>query len=415
MMGTFAADLPQNVFADPTVAVLGVIAAFLIGAVVGSFLNVCIYRLPLEKSIIWPMASHCGSCWQPIAWFDNIPLISYWLLRGRCRTCGARFSSRYFFVELLTGLGLAGLFYLEAVRNIHQFRPAILGSERAVEAKLVVFVFHGTLFCLLLVATFTDFDHLSIPLPLTVFGTAIGLLGSMVWAWPWPYTIGQALPGFDASSEWAWIGGSIRPRAGVYPWPIWGPLPSWMQPGQQQDAMSTPGTWYGGLATGAAGMFMGMMLLRGIRFCYGLGNPEYTEDPDPSLQHSWFGRRLFSWFGRVGGKALGVGDADLMMMAGSFLGWQPVVVALLASLLPGLIAALIFGILRGNRPFAYGPALACGTVITFLAWPSISLQLQPFFFNWFCIKALAFFGFVGLPLAALTIRLMRLAFGGLRH
>ena len=64
---------------------------FVIGAIVGSFLNVCVARLPFEKSILWP-GSRCGRCFQPIRCYDNIPLLGYWLLRGRCRTCGQPFS-----------------------------------------------------------------------------------------------------------------------------------------------------------------------------------------------------------------------------------------------------------------------------------------------------------------------------------
>ena len=66
---------------------------FVLGACVGSLLNVCIARLPQEKSILWP-SSRCGFCLRPIRWFDNIPLVSYWLLRGRCRHCGARIALR---------------------------------------------------------------------------------------------------------------------------------------------------------------------------------------------------------------------------------------------------------------------------------------------------------------------------------
>src|SRR5205823_1070558 len=95
---------------------------FAVGAVVGSLLNVCIYRLPLEKSILWPLTSRCGHCLQPIRWYDNLPLVSYWLLRGRCRVCGTRFSIRYFLVEFLTALCFLGLFYLEVVENIHDVR-----------------------------------------------------------------------------------------------------------------------------------------------------------------------------------------------------------------------------------------------------------------------------------------------------
>src|SRR5438046_3747907 len=90
---------------------------FVLGAIVGSLLNVCIHRLPLEKSLLWP-GSRCGHCLQAIRWYDNLPLVSYLLLRGRCRTCGVRFSPRYFFIEVLTGLCLAGLFYADVVANV---------------------------------------------------------------------------------------------------------------------------------------------------------------------------------------------------------------------------------------------------------------------------------------------------------
>src|SRR5256885_4706602 len=93
---------------------------FVLGLAVGSFLNVCIGRLPLEKSILWP-GSRCGHCLQRIRWYHNLPLLSYLWLRGRCRTCGAKFSSRYFIVELLTGLGFLGLFFAEVVCNIHDW------------------------------------------------------------------------------------------------------------------------------------------------------------------------------------------------------------------------------------------------------------------------------------------------------
>ena len=74
-------------------------AAF--GAIVGSFLNVCIYRLPLRKSVVWP-ASACARCGRALTWFENIPLVSYLYLRGRCRTCGERISPRYPIVETIT-------------------------------------------------------------------------------------------------------------------------------------------------------------------------------------------------------------------------------------------------------------------------------------------------------------------------
>lgn len=83
---------------------------FVFGAIVGSFLNVCIGRIPAGESIVRP-PSRCPKCKTPLAFYDNIPLISYPLLRGRCRTCSERISPRYFLVELLMGLLALALYY----------------------------------------------------------------------------------------------------------------------------------------------------------------------------------------------------------------------------------------------------------------------------------------------------------------
>jgi leader peptidase (prepilin peptidase)/N-methyltransferase len=88
---------------------LGMVFAFLIGLAVGSFLNVCIYRIPLRKSIVRPPSS-CPTCGAGIRFYDNIPVISYIVLLGRCRHCHAPISFRYPLVELITGLLSAALF-----------------------------------------------------------------------------------------------------------------------------------------------------------------------------------------------------------------------------------------------------------------------------------------------------------------
>ena len=125
------------------------VMSFVIGAVCGSFFNVCIYRIPASKSIAWP-PSHCGSCGDFIKWYDNIPIVSYFVLGGTCRACAARFSPRYMLVELLTGLLFLGLYLLEGPR------PVVLCH----------FAFAG----LLVVGTFTDIDHYIIPDGVTVGG-----------------------------------------------------------------------------------------------------------------------------------------------------------------------------------------------------------------------------------------------------
>jgi leader peptidase (prepilin peptidase)/N-methyltransferase len=85
---------------------LEALLAFLAGLLIGSFLNVCVYRLPRDLSVVRPR-SHCPACEEQIAWYDNIPVLSYVLLRGRCRHCGARILLRYLMVELATAAAFA--------------------------------------------------------------------------------------------------------------------------------------------------------------------------------------------------------------------------------------------------------------------------------------------------------------------
>ena len=95
----------------PVLIVLG-IGVFIVGTVVGSFLNVCIYRIPWEKSVIWP-GSRCPKCWNSIAVRDNVPVLGWLALRGECRNCGAPISMRYPLVELLVGLLFLAAYYVE--------------------------------------------------------------------------------------------------------------------------------------------------------------------------------------------------------------------------------------------------------------------------------------------------------------
>jgi leader peptidase (prepilin peptidase)/N-methyltransferase len=332
------------------------ILVFVLGAIVGSFLNVCIARLPMEKSILWP-ASRCGSCFQPVRWYDNLPLISYWWLRGRCRSCGARFSSQYFFVELLTGLGLVGLFYLEVVlmiqvdrnkfENLHGWpidNPWAVSVGSFPAQSWIAWGYHAILFSFLMAASITDLNGREIPLPLTLTGTVVGLIGSVCFPWPWPLTPSAATPTQGSPPGWEWLDPGQGLKAGLYPWPVWGPLPSWLEPG---------GNWQTGLATGLAGMLVGTFFLRAVGFLFSTG---------------------------LGKEALGLGDADLMMMAGAFLGWQPVVVAFFVSVFPALVFGVIQLMVRGDNSLPFGPSLAMGIVLTFLGWRWLGPVVQPLLF-----------------------------------
>jgi leader peptidase (prepilin peptidase)/N-methyltransferase len=111
-----------------------VAAAF--GAVIGSFLNVCIYRIPKGRSVVWP-GSACGSCGHMLAWFENVPIVSYLVLRGRCRACRSPISLRYPFVELLTAVMFAGAWWL--------YGPSVLFVSRLLFgcALIVLFAIPG--------------------------------------------------------------------------------------------------------------------------------------------------------------------------------------------------------------------------------------------------------------------------------
>jgi leader peptidase (prepilin peptidase)/N-methyltransferase len=133
--------------------------AFLFGLIIGSFLNVVIHRVPRGESIVTPR-SHCPSCNHQIPWYENVPLVSYLALRGRCRQCGIRISFRYFVVESLTGVAFA---LLAAV-----FGAGLLFAKYAVFAALMI--------ALMVI----DLDARLLPDVITFPGMAAGLAFSLI-------------------------------------------------------------------------------------------------------------------------------------------------------------------------------------------------------------------------------------------
>jgi leader peptidase (prepilin peptidase)/N-methyltransferase len=127
--------------------------ATVLGAMVGSFLNVCIYRLPLKRSIAWP-ASACPSCKRPLSWYENVPVLSYAFLGGKCRTCKTPLTIRYPLVELLTAAWFAGAWLL--------YGPTPLLASRLI------------LGCALLTLFAIDLEHYILPDPITLGGIAVG-------------------------------------------------------------------------------------------------------------------------------------------------------------------------------------------------------------------------------------------------
>ncbi|HTU93861.1 MAG TPA: prepilin peptidase [Gemmataceae bacterium] len=362
------------------------IMLLLLGSAVGSFLNVCIVRLPQGRSLIRP-ASSCGQCGKSIRWQDNIPLVSYWRLRGRCRACGAPFSMRYFWIELLTGFLFILIYHLEIAHNIHHFQVWAWYNDDYEYALMqmfdprqwLVFSTHAVLGCLLIVATACLWEHGWVPTRVTIAGALLGLLAALLLPWPWPDQTSPALVA-SSMSEIAWsnevrvFSGGSRPGAivagrpwwwgeamrhqGLYPWPVWGPLPQWLP----------PGNWRLGLATGLAGVLVGAVLAGLVRLLFNLG---------------------------VGAEALGGGEISLLMIAGAFLGWQPIVAAALLALIPGLATATLQWTMRKRNRVSYGLWLAPALVAVWMGWYWIGPHVRGFFFDsprmlWFAIGCVSF-------------------------
>ena len=177
---------------EPVVTTPGAYAfAFVLGAIWGSFGNVCIYRWPPDdahpkgRSVVRP-PSHCSACGVPIRWYDNLPLISYLWLRGRCRACRCEFSPRYLLVELLTGMLFVVAWWFAV--------DARAGLE-PLDLRLVRFGIDAAFCFVMVVITFIDLDHKLILDKLTypaipLFYAASLLLPERLW---WEGLLGAAI------------------------------------------------------------------------------------------------------------------------------------------------------------------------------------------------------------------------------
>ena len=171
-----------------------VAAAVIFGLAFGSFLNVCIYRIPLGKSIAWP-GSHCPSCQHALAWYDNVPALSYLWLRGRCRYCQARITPRYLIVELVTGLLFLAMVLL--------YPPGPLLAARLLFGSALIVLFA------------IDLDHHILPNVITLPGIAIGFALSFFGLPGWRSSLIGILLGGGIPFAIAWTYEKVRGHEGL--------------------------------------------------------------------------------------------------------------------------------------------------------------------------------------------------------
>lgn len=343
---------------------------FVFGCIVGSFLNVCIHRMPLGESLISP-PSHCPHCHYSIPWYLNVPLVTWLWLKGRCANCKAPIAPRYFLVELLTGIAFWGCWMR-------------FGATSPGLALVFCLVMAG-----FIVATAIDFEHFIIPDEITLGGMVAGVLCSV------------ALPALqEVESHRSAILLSLA-GAGVG----WGITYSVLRLGKllfgKQKVPLEPATRVDFTETGVR--IEGEETPYEDIFYRPSDTIELTADTAsiPSLGKTWAAVRVrlsprelkigdeafdpdkVSDFTVTTGlivlprEAMGFGDVKFLGAIGAFIGWKGAVFSLLASSVIGAVLGLILIVLRRREWSAklpYGPYIAAAATL----WIFLSVELTEF-------------------------------------
>lgn len=364
-----------------------VVFMFLYGAVLGSFLTVCVHRFPPHETVLgaWrsltnPVSSYCDRCGTRLPAKDNVPILGWLLLRGRCRFCKRGIPGKYPLIELVNGL----LFVLVYVMEVPQGRfapftdsclttslspanPANLFGLSGIAMINIRVAFHLVLIEALLVASLIDWELMIIPdsvtLPPMTLAIIIATLFGKFWLVPvWiqdPSLLRSAIAFF--TGQWKPIGSATA-------------VPTWIA--EQPN-------WHG-LAASVAGLLVGGGVIWGIRL----------------IGHAALRR-----------EAMGFGDVVLMAMVGAFLGWQPTVVAIFLAAGLSIPMILCTRLVAWNREIPFGPFLSVGTLVTLLGWKWIWPRVEMYFSLGvlFPVVALIFGG--GLFVLLLSIRFLKRLFG----
>jgi leader peptidase (prepilin peptidase)/N-methyltransferase len=357
--------------------VLFAVFAFVLGACVGSFLNVCIYRMPLGLSVNQPRRSFCPHCKYQIPWHANLPLITWIAQRGKCANCGAPIAARYVLVELLTGLLFLGAWW----RVTHSALGHLPGAW-VMALPLFTFI------ALLVVATFIDFEHFIIPDEITIGGAVAGVLFSAAipllhketsHLWGALMSLAGAAAGFGLlwlvsvlgklafgkkTLEWK------EPRA--FAWKLDGERAKLTITGEQDmwwdELFSTEKDW---LVMDCERLELDGKARENIelRSQYERLELDGTHDLNTVKEFSGSVRKIA--FRR---DAMGFGDVKFMACIGAFLGWKAILFTVMAA---SVIGALVGGlsILLRHREWSakipFGPYLSLGALLWLFAGPEL--------------------------------------------
>ncbi len=341
--------------------------AFLLGAAVGSFLNVCIYRLPRDLSVNQPRRSFCPACKAPIPWHQNVPLFSWLALRGKCASCGSKIAFRYFAVELLTALLFLALWLVFPW-----------------QIALVYWVFVS----LLVAATFIDFEHFIIPDEITIGGTIAGIVASLALpvlmgevsrlrAGAW--SLGSAALGY--ALLWLVLEGGKK-AFGKRRIRLEAPTPfSWVRQGDDAEFIvgEERELWSEHFARASDRLLLecdeaqvdGRSFQKTtLQFHYNsLAIGENTFQLDEVDRIAGVVREL-----QIPREAMGRGDLKFLAAIGAFLGWRAVLCSIFVGSLLGSLVGLT-SMLLGQRAWSakipFGPYLALGALIWMFFGPNL--------------------------------------------
>ncbi len=373
---------------------------FAFGGCIGSFLNVVVYRLPRDKSLVTP-PSACPSCGMAIMFYDNIPLVSWLVLRGRCRYCKKPISVRYFVVELITAVLFVGVFVMYFVCPVRQLGiGAAGGAGDFMAGGWLLYVVSVTLLAGFLAASAIDMEHWLIPLSLCWFVTGVGIVAS-------------SLAGFVIAPD-VIVGFRLFPRASASVGAMTagaavglgislsllaaGCIKQSYESSEDQDetdcdsseeTISGPDQWYEADCNHRGEMLKEMVFLLPVVVC-GLVCLWVFKGVKP-VNDWWVSVMRYDvisgllggvwgyfvgcgvvWLTRIlgtlafGKEAMGLGDVHLMGAAGAVVGPLMVVVAFFVAPFFGLGWAFYQMFFRKTRQIPYGPFLSLGVFVVMI-------------------------------------------------
>jgi len=367
------------------------------GAFIGSFLNVCVHRLPRNESVVQP-SSRCYGCGTRVQWYDNLPIIGWLVLRGRCRWCGTAFSVRYLVMEIavaaLTALVVALTFAgpLLTAPWLRAFGVPLPAAQAAAAAALLTLVY------VLVVSAVIDLDHMIIPDELSK--------GFQVVA-PWLAVAAAASLGYGWDGQgWLWrkdTFGALIPTYGRFVAIMLGiglgsivllmltlPLARWIYGSFCPEAQRWSEDDHHGLRVGAQWFALTLLPPLIAIAVIGLVVPPYWRSPgDLVLRHlgqavlgsitGWWSLYLVGLIGTVAFRrnAMGFGDVKFLAPVGAFLGPIGVLYAFFGAAVVGTVVGLPLRLFDRRREIPFGPYLALGALLALVIGPTVHRWLFP--------------------------------------